>query len=154
MPQKIFNKLQNKLCIEFHIDLMATSFNNKCSRYVTRQADSNATFTDFFTLRDKDLKNLNCYLFPPKNILTRTLRYVALNLTHIKLAIVFHKWAEMPLGLQTLQQRAVLAWQYILDDRTIVPNCSREIFFLCILVGIPPPLTCTACPEPPILLVH
>ena len=69
-----FNKLKETVSWEFTLDGMATRFNTKCKKFLSRDYDADALETNFFGF--KTFSNHITYIFPPGPILTDTYNHL------------------------------------------------------------------------------
>ena len=83
------------------IDVMATMENSKCPNYIEFFTAPNSVpfATDFFTCTDLGIHK-SAYCFPPKKQLAKALNHILKHFGHMNWLVIFHRWMELPLGVE------------------------------------------------------
>ena len=102
MPRIWYDAIIDNLGFIPTIDVMATYENTKCSEYVEffTNPRSKPFGRDFFTLTDLG-SHKSGYIFPPKKQLTKALMHISKHFAHMNWLVVFHRWLELPLGVES-----------------------------------------------------
>ena len=88
------------------IDCMASDTNKKCNKFLKWRDDrinlSSCIGFDFLNTDPKMLSNHSLFIFPPKNIVTKTAVHVFKHFKNTKFIFLFHKIFELPMGCEKL----------------------------------------------------
>ena len=100
---KILQKIAGFCC---DIDCMASDTNTKCKKFFKWQDDrirmSSCVGFDFLNTNPKPFINKSLFIFPPKNIITKTAVHVFKHYKNTKFIFLFHKFYELPMGCDKL----------------------------------------------------
>ena len=106
LPIPLFNIIQSTLDFKLEVDCMATFMNNKCDMFIDRRNTNiphrGRIGVDFLNLDPNVLKGKGLYIFPPKVALELVTSLLFENYRNNNFCLIFHQWAEFPLGLERL----------------------------------------------------
>ena len=127
IPEIEFARLCNQLQIVPTIDLFASRANHKCPKWINYGLENfpGCVGFDFFAFNPKLVKNHVLFAFPPKNIINKVAAHLDKFYKKHKFVLIFHVFAEIPIGIPILLKRAVLKK---VEITTIIP-AEFELFF-------------------------
>ena len=127
IPEIEFARLCNHLQIVPTIDLFASRANHKCPKWINFGLENfpGCVGFDFFAFNPKLVKNQVLYAFPPKNIINKVAAHLDQFYKNHKFVLIFHVFAEIPIGIPILLKRAVLKK---VEITTIIP-AEFELMF-------------------------
>ena len=103
LDKKIKQSSFLKFRIKVDLDLMATPGNKKTTRYISNFPFKDSNRVGIDALSPDTVSWLSSqqtlYLFPPKNVATKTLDFVFNYLTKYKVLMIIHIFGEWPVGL-------------------------------------------------------
>ena len=106
LPNPVFKEVERLAGFKAHVDCMADQFNTKCERYIRWRnnfiPEPNAIGLDFLNTLPAKLKNLNLYIFPPKNCFTKVAVCLAKNYASSPFILIFHRFYDLPIGCEKL----------------------------------------------------
>ena len=106
LPKPSFITLQKVAGFKCDIDCMASDTNRKCKNYLKwrddRIANSDCLGFDFLNSNPKLYVNKKLFIFPPKNIVTKTAVFLFKHFKNTRFIFLFHKIFELPLGCDKL----------------------------------------------------
>ena len=98
---------------------MATYENTKCAEFIDffTTPRSKPFGRNFFTITDLG-SHTSAYIFPPKKQLTKALAHILQHFSHMNWIVVFHRWLEMPIGVE----------QWIKKPNVVLLDAPDELF--------------------------
>ena len=106
LPIPIFKEIVRLAGFQPKVDCMADKFNTKCEKYIRWKNDNlkhpNSLGLDFLNTNPSKLKNMNLYIFPPKNCFTKVAAHLVKYFAYTPFILVVHKFFELPLGCEKL----------------------------------------------------
>ena len=104
------------------VDCFASEANFKCSKWINfgLSQHKGCIGFDFFSTDPRKLQKEVLFLFPPKNLLTKTIMHIVRYYTTHKMVLVYHQFNEVPMAvpyLKEFRQRSLV----FKEPRTIIP---------------------------------
>ena len=127
IPKSEFQRLCDLLNIVPSIDLFASRANFKCPKWINYGLENfpGCVGFDFFAINPNLFKNQFLFAFPPKNIVNKVATHLNRFYKKHKFVLIFHVFAELPIGIPILLERSRLVE---LDITTIIPAEFELIF--------------------------
>ena len=127
LPKSEFTSLCKQLSVVPSIDLFASRANYKCPNWVNYgiEETTGCIGFDFFGLNPNLIKSQVLFAFPPKNIINKVATHLDRFYKKHKFILLFHSFAEMPIGIAPLLKRGSLKK---VNVRTIIP-AETELMF-------------------------
>ena len=121
-PKVLWEEDMNQVGIIPTIDCFASEANFKCDRWINfgLSQHKGCIGFDFFSMDPEKMKGEILYVFPPKNMLTKTIMHLVRYYTTSKIVLVYHQFNEVPMAvphLSVFSQRSIQFNQ----PRTIIP---------------------------------
>ena len=129
IPQSDFWELENVLGIQFDIDAMASRQNRKLFFFFSRDPciQQGQLGINFFTTSLEKFERFNFFIFPPKNIITQTIRFLLDQKIKSKVVLVLKIINEWPVGTQLLmREKNIYLYEYNLI--TIIPSENKLMY--------------------------
>ena len=133
IPKASFAVLQRIAGFRCDIDCMASDTNNKCKNYVKWRDDkihnSHCIGFDFLNINPAKFINKSLFIFPPKNIVTKTAVHIFKHFKNNKFIFLFHKIYELPMGcekLLTLPNTKLVKLAPLDDNKNVVTFFPSE----------------------------
>ena len=126
IPKSEFLKLCNMLKVVPSIDLFASRANFKCANWINYGLEDfpGCIGFDFFSVNPNLFRNQVLFAFPPKNIINKVATHLDRFYKKHRFILIFHSFAEMPIGIAPLLKRASLQK---VDIKTVIP-AETELF--------------------------
>lgn len=105
LPKPSFKTLQRIAGFQCNIDCMASDTNKKCKKFLKwrdKVTLPSCVGFDFLNTNPKLLSNNSLFIFPPKNIVTKTAVHIFKHFKNTKFIFLFHKIFELPMGCEKL----------------------------------------------------
>ena len=104
------------------VDCFASEANFKCQKWINLglSKHSGCIGFDFFSTDPRKLAKETLFIFPPKNLLTKTVMHIVRYYTTHRMVLVYHQFNEIPLAIPYLAnfQQRTLDFN---KPRTIIP---------------------------------
>ena len=126
VPKSEFKNLCKKFTVVPDIDLFASRSNFKCSNWINfgLEETPGCIGFDFFSVNPNLFRHQVLYAFPPKNIINKVATHLDRFYRKHKFLLIFHSFAEMPIGIAPLLKRATLNK---IEIKTVIP-AETELF--------------------------
>ena len=121
-PKVLWTKDMESLGVAPTVDCFASQANFKCDKWINfglTQHKGCISF-DFFSTNPEKLKNEVLFVFPPKNLITKTIMHLVRYYENHQIVLVYHQFNEIPMGIPHLagfKQRKLEFY----EPRTIIP---------------------------------
>ena len=106
IPKPYFEIIRRKVPFSLDVDCMASMANFKCDKFIIRKhlrvPHPGIIGFDFLNTKKAELEGLNLFIFPPKVILEKVARHLAVEFSDFNFALVFHQFTELPIGIEQL----------------------------------------------------
>ena len=125
LKTEVLESLIKRYKLRPNLDGMATFYNKKCARYISRTPETFAEHTDFFSYKPEKTDIL--YIFPPKNAINFTVPKILKDYKKNNFILIYHEFAEVPPFLPYLPGTAHLVrLQDHWNNPTLIPSKKRN----------------------------
>ena len=106
LPHGAFREIERVAGFKCTVDCMSSDTNSKCPKYLKWRDDNvsykNCIGIDFLMTVSPYLQSQKLYIFPPKNVLAKTVDHLLEYYSNTKFVLVYHQFDEIPLPIVRL----------------------------------------------------
>ena len=131
LPHGAFREIERVAGFKCSLDCMASDTNAKCQKYIKWRDDNinykNCVGIDFLMMNPLELQKYKLYVFPPKNILAKTVDHLIEYFSHTKFVLLYHQFDELPLPIVRLLALPTTRQVKLTDNKaiTFIPSEKR-----------------------------
>ena len=134
-PKVLWTEDMKALNVIPTVDCFASEANFKCEKWINfgLSGHKGCISFDFFSTNPEKLKKEILYVFPPKNLLTKTVMHLVRYYAKHKIVLVYHQFNEVPMAIPHLSgfQKRYLHFK---KPRTIIPaefqlTINNQLFY-------------------------
>ena len=131
LPHGAFREIERVAGFKCDIDCMSSDTNSKCPKYIKWRDDNvnykNCIGLDFLMTVSPFLQSRKLYVFPPKNVLAKTVDHLLEYYKDTKFILLYHQFDEIPLAIVKLLALPTVRHVRLTDKQaiTFIPSERR-----------------------------